>query len=178
MMIRPFDGISPQIASSAFIDSSAVVIGDVHIGEHSSVWPTTVIRGDVNHIRIGQYSNIQDGSILHVTHASARNPGGSPLIVGDHNTIGHRAILHACEIGNDCLVGMGTVIMDNAVVEDFVMIGANTLVPPGKRLESGNLYLGNPCRLVRALSDDEREYLHYSAQHYASLKDRHAAGDG
>ena len=172
-MIRSFENIQPQIAPSAYVDASAEVIGDVHIGEQCSIWPTTVIRGDVNYIRIGDFTNIQDGCVLHVSHASERNPAGYPLIIGRHVTAGHRAILHACTIGDECLIGMGAVVMDNAVVEDRVMIGANSLVPPGKRLESGNLYLGNPCRLARKLSDDEIAYLRYSAEHYARLKDRH-----
>jgi carbonic anhydrase/acetyltransferase-like protein (isoleucine patch superfamily) len=172
-MIRAFEELEPQIAASAWVDASAVVIGDVHIGEECSIWPTAVIRGDVNFIRIDHHSNIQDGSVLHVSHANERNPGGSPLVIGHHVTVGHKVILHGCDIGHDCLIGMGSVIMDDVVVENEVMIGANTLVPPGKRLESGNLYLGNPCRLARKLRPDEIEYLRYSAEHYVRLKNRH-----
>lgn len=172
-MIRPFENISPKIDSSCYIDENADVIGDVEIGPNSSVWPMTVIRGDVNHIRIGSHTNIQDGSILHVTHDSHYNPGGGPLIVGNHVTIGHKALLHACEIGDYCLIGMGAIVMDFSVVEDRVMIGAGSVVPPNKRLESGYLYLGNPCKRVRALSDTELEYLEYSSAHYVRLIQRY-----
>ena len=162
-MIRPFESIQPTIPASSYIDDSADVIGDVEIGEECSVWPMTVIRGDVNFIRIGHHSNIQDGSVLHVSHAGEHNPQGAPLIIGDYVTVGHKVLLHACTVGNDCLVGMGSIVMDNAVIEDQVMIGSGTLVPPAKTLESGYLYLGNPCKRVRKLSEREVEYLRYSA---------------
>lgn len=172
-MIRPFEECSPKIDSSCYIDGNADVIGDVEIGANSSVWPMTVIRGDVNHIRIGNHSNIQDGSVLHVTHDSHYNPGGGPLVIGNHVTVGHKVLLHACEIGDYCLIGMGSIVMDFCVVEDRVMIGAGSVVPPNKRLESGYLYLGNPCKRVRALSEDELEYLAYSSAHYVRLMKRY-----
>jgi len=172
-MIRPFESISPQIADSCYIDPNADVIGDVVIGENSSVWPMSVIRGDVNFIRIGQNTNIQDGSVLHVSHAGEYNPQGAALIIGDNVTVGHKAILHACKIWNDCLIGMGAVIMDDVVVENDVMVGAGSLVTPGKTLKSGHLYLGSPCKRVRKLDAREREYLHYSAEHYVRLKNRY-----
>ena len=172
-MIRRFENTDPQIDASAWVDATAVVIGDVQIAAECSIWPTSVIRGDVNFIRIDHHSNIQDGSVLHVSHANERNPGGSPLVISHHVTVGHKVILHGCEIGHDCLIGMGAVVMDDAVIEPQVMVGANTLVPPGKRLQSGNLYLGNPCRLARKLSAEEIEYLRYSAEHYVRLKNRH-----
>jgi len=133
-------------------DPSAEIIGDVHIGEHSSVWPMSVLRGDVNHIRIGRETNIQDGSVLHVSHAGEFNPEGAPLIIGDRVTVGHKVLLHACRIGNRCLIGMGSILMDDSIIEDQVMVGAGSLLPPGKRLESGHLYLGNPCRRLRELT--------------------------
>ncbi len=172
-MIREFEGIRPAIGDECFIADSAEIIGDVVIGKHSSVWPMSVLRGDVNRIRIGSHTNIQDGSVLHVSHAGEFNPQGAPLIVGDRVTVGHQVLLHACRIGNECLIGMGSIVMDDCIVEDRVMIGAGSLLPPGKRLESGYLYLGNPCRRLRALSDRELEYLAYSAEHYVQLKNRH-----
>lgn len=172
-MIRSFEDIAPCIARHCYIDADAVVIGDVEIGEHCSVWPMTVIRADVNTIRIGHSSNIQDGSVLHVSHAGKYNPQGASLTIGNYVTVGHKALLHACTIGNDCLIGMGSIIMDKVIVEDRVMVGAGTMVPPGKTLESGYLYLGSPCKRVRKLSATELESLRYSAEHYVRLKQRY-----
>ena len=169
-MIREFEGISPTIAGSSYIDPSAIVIGDVVIGENSSVWPLTVIRGDVNIIRIGDNTNIQDGSVLHVSHAGEFNPQGADLHIGDQVSVAHKVLLHGCRIGNQCLIGMGSIVMDNAVVEDRVMIGAGSLVPPGKHLKSGFLYLGNPVRQSRGLTDREFEFLIYLARHYVQVK--------
>ena len=172
-MIRPFEDKLPKISDSCYIDHSAEVIGDVEIGDQSSVWPITTIRGDVNFIRIGHSSNIQDGSVLHVSHAGDYNPKGAPLIIGDYVTVGHKVLLHACTIGNDCLVGMGSIVMDEAIVEDQVIIGAGSLVPPNKVLESGYLYLGNPIKQIRPLKPAEFEFLRYSAEHYVRLKNRY-----
>lgn len=172
-MIRSFESANPKIPISCYIDVSAIVIGDVEIGENSSVWPMSVIRGDVNIVRIGNCTNIQDGSVLHVSHAGDYNPEGAALIIGDYVTVGHKVLLHACRIGNECLIGMGTIIMDDAIIEDQVMIGAGTLVAPGKRLERGYLYHGSPCKKVRKLKDAEYSFLRYSAEHYMRLKDRH-----
>ena len=142
-MIREFEGIFPSIADSAFIDDSAVVIGDVVIGKDSSVWPLTVIRGDVNKIRIGHTTNIQDGSVLHCSHASEFHPSGAVLQIGDQVTVGHKVLLHGCQIGDQCLIGMGSILMDQVIVGAQVMIGSGSLVTSGKVLESGYLYLGN-----------------------------------
>ena len=172
-MIRNFEGISPTIGESSYIDESAVVIGDVVIGNNCSVWPLTVIRGDVNIIRIGNNTNIQDGSVLHISHVSPSNPEGAQLHVGDEVTVGHKVLLHGCRIGNQCLIGMGSIVMDDAVIEDQVMLGSGSLVPPGKRLESGFLYLGSPAKKIRALTDDEKKNLVYSAAHYVSLQQRY-----
>lgn len=172
-MIRPFENIHPQIADSCYVDQNADIIGDVTIGEDSSIWPMTVIRGDVNIIRIGHSSNIQDGSVLHVSHAGDYNPEGAGLFIGDYVTVGHKVLLHACNIGNDCLIGMGSIIMDDTIVEDQVIIGAGTLVPPNKVLKSGHLYLGNPMKEIRPLKDSEFEFLRYSAEHYVRLKNRY-----
>ena len=169
MNVRSHAGLSPRISTDAYIDPASVVIGDVEIGEGSSVWPMTVIRGDIHRIRIGERTSVQDGSVLHVTHAGPFNPDGFPLIIGDDVTIGHKAMLHGCTIGNRILIGMAAIVMDGVVVNDEVIIAAGSLVPPGKVLESGYLYMGNPIRQVRALTDNELKYFQYTAQRYASL---------
>ncbi len=168
-MIRDFADKTPSIASDAWIDPAATVIGDVSIGARASLWPGVVARGDIHRIEIGADSNIQDNSVLHVTHAGRFAPRGHPLTVGRGVTVGHRVILHGCEIGDDCLIGMGAIVMDGARVEPRVVVGAGSLVPGGKRLESGFLYLGSPARRVRALREDEIDYFAYSARHYAEL---------
>ena len=168
-MIRSFKDTIPNIGANTYIDESAVVIGDVEIGANCSVWPLTVIRGDINRIRIGDNTNIQDGSVLHVTHRGEYSPEGAELHIGSQVTIGHKALLHGCRIGNQCLIGMGSIITDNAVVEDQVIIGSGSLVPPGKVLASGYLYLGNPATRKRALTDGEIEYLSYVSDHYILL---------
>jgi carbonic anhydrase/acetyltransferase-like protein (isoleucine patch superfamily) len=175
MGIQQFNGILPKIGHSTYIAESAVVIGDVTIGDNVSIWPTTVVRGDVESITIGDNTNIQDGSILHVTHYGKFTDRGYPLTIGKGVTVGHRAIVHACTIGDYCLVGMGAVIMDDAVLEDYVMLGAGALVPSGKTLTSGHLYVGAPTKLVRALTESEREFLIYSSQHYVDLKNKYLA---
>jgi len=171
--IRDFEKHSPDIDESAFIDESAVVIGNVEIAADVSVWPLAVIRGDINSIKIGTSSNIQDGSVLHVTHDSEYSPGGYSLNIGESVTVGHKVILHACTIGNHCLVGMGATVLDGAVLEDKVMLGANSLVAPNKRLESGYLYVGSPAKKVRLLTEKELTWLDYSAAHYVELKNRY-----
>ncbi|MEQ1559294.1 MAG: gamma carbonic anhydrase family protein [Methyloglobulus sp.] len=173
MSIRKFNNTLPKIGNSVYIDDSAVVIGDVTIGDNVSIWPTTVIRGDVESITIGDDTNVQDGSVLHVTHYGKFTDRGYPLAIGKGVTIGHRAIVHACTIGDYCLIGMGAIIMDGAVIEDYVMLGAGALVPAGKRLESGHLYVGSPAKAVRALKDSEREFLEYSSRHYVELKNKY-----
>ncbi|WP_444757390.1 gamma carbonic anhydrase family protein [Pseudomonas sp. A014] len=175
MAIRTFREHTPKVGPRAFVDRSAVVIGDVQIGEDSSVWPLTVVRGDMHRIRIGARTSVQDGSVLHITHAGPFNPDGFPLIIGDEVTIGHKVMLHGCTLGNRILVGMGSTIMDGAIVEDEVIIGAGSLVPPGKRLESGYLYVGSPVRQARPLNEKERAFFPYSASNYVKLKDQHLA---
>ena len=171
MSVRQFKGISPRIHESTFVDDSAVIIGDVEIGEHSSVWPCAVIRGDVQAIRIGRYTSVQDNATLHVTHDSRYTPGGNALQIGDYVTIAHGAVIHGCTIGNEVLIGMQSAILDRAVVEDGVMIGAGTIVGPGKHLKSGYLYVGSPVRALRELTDDEKTYLRYVAENYGRLKE-------
>tara|TARA_R100001244_G_scaffold11393_8_gene13612 strand:+ start:3117 stop:3659 length:543 start_codon:yes stop_codon:yes gene_type:complete len=171
--IRSYQHFTPQLGERVFVDASAVVLGDVEIGTDSSVWPLVVIRGDMHSIRIGERSSVQDGSVLHITHAGPFNPGGYPLNIGDDVTIGHKVTLHGCSIGNRVLIGMGSIVMDGVVIEDEVVLGAGSLVPPGKRLESGYLYVGSPAKQARALSDKERSYFRYSADNYVRLKDQH-----
>ena len=172
--IRKFENKAPQIAGTAFIDESSVVTGNVVIGEDSSVWPCCSIRGDINSIIIGDRTNIQDGSILHVTHDSEFAPGGFSLSVGDDVTVGHNVVLHACTVEDLCLIGMGSIVLDGAVVESGAMIGAGSLVSPNKVVEGGHMWLGRPARKVRPLTEKEKEFLQYSARHYVSLKNRHA----
>lgn len=170
MSIRAFNRVNPTIANTAYIDESAVLVGDIVIDQDSSIWPLVAARGDVNYITIGQRTNIQDGTILHVTRQSPTNPDGYPLIIGDDVTIGHKAMLHGCYVGNRVLVGMGAIILDGAIVADDVMVGAGTLVPPGKKLESGHLYIGSPAKKARPLTDAETKFLKQSADNYVALK--------
>jgi len=176
MALRPFSGTHPTVGQRVYIDATAVVIGRVTLGDDASLWPCVVARGDVNSISVGARSNIQDLTMLHVTHDGPYSPGGFPLSIGADVTVGHKCLLHACTIGDRCLIGMGAIVMDGAVVEDDVLLGAGSLVSPGKRLESGFLYRGSPAQKVRPLTDAEREMLRYSAAHYVRLKDRYLAG--
>ncbi len=171
--IRAYQGKQPRPAASAWIDPTALVVGDVEIGEGSSIWPMAVIRGDVHYIRIGAETNIQDGSILHVSHDSRFLPGGAPLIIHDRVTIGHQVVLHGCEIHDCCLVGIGSRILDRAVVQPKTLLGAGSLVPPRQVLEGGYLWLGSPVTRIRPLTDEELEYLEYSALHYVRLANNH-----
>ncbi len=173
MNVRTFQGMTPKLGERVFVDPSAVVLGDVELGDDVSVWPLTVIRGDMHRIRVGARTSVQDGSVLHITHASDYNPGGYPLLIGSDVTIGHQAMLHGCTIGDRVLIGMGAMVMDGAVVEDEVIIGAGSLVPPGKTLESGYLYVGRPVKQVRALTEKEISFFTYTAGNYVKLKDQH-----
>ena len=173
MTIRNFENKHPNIHPTAFVDDTALVLGDVKIGENCSIWPMTVIRGDVNTIQIGNNTNIQDNSVLHVTHDGPYNPGGFDLKVGNNVTVGHRVILHGCHVADSCLIGMGTTIMDGVIIESHNLIGAGSLVTPNKHLESGYLWMGSPIRRVRKLTDEERESIEYSALNYVELKNRH-----
>lgn len=171
--IRKYLEHTPNIAKSAFIDPSAVIIGRVTIGKNSSVWCNTVARGDVAEIKVGNNSNIQDLTMLHVTHYNEGKSDETPLIIGDNVTVGHSCCLHACTIKNNVLVGMSSTILDNAIIEDNVMIGAGSLVPPNKILESGYLYLGSPVKQIRKLTDAEIKHLEYSATHYVKIANNH-----
>lgn len=168
--IRPYKGILPTLGSDIYIDSSAVLVGDITLSDDVSIWPLVAARGDVNTITIGARTNIQDGSVLHVTRKSANNPNGNPLIIGDDVTIGHKCMLHGCSLGNRILVGMGAIIMDGVVIEDDVFVGAGSLVPPNKTLLSGYLYVGNPVKQVRPLKESETAFLKQSAINYIELK--------
>ncbi|MBD3585844.1 gamma carbonic anhydrase family protein [Salinimonas sp. HHU 13199] len=174
-ILSAFKGITPVVDASSYIADSVRLVGDIAIGKDSSVWHMVAGRGDVNYIRIGERTNIQDGTILHVTRRSSNLPEGLPLIIGDDVTVGHKCMLHGCTLGNRILVGMGAIIMDGAVVEDDVFIGAGTLVPPNKTLESGYLYVGNPMQKKRPLKEEEIAFLKRSAINYVELKNDYLA---
>lgn len=176
--IKNYRGITPSIADKVYIDNSSILIGDITIAKDASIWPLVAARGDVNHIIIGERTNIQDGSVLHVTRKSEHNPTGNPLLIGDDVTVGHLCMLHGCTLGNRVLVGMGSIIMDGAIVEDDVFIGAGTVVPPNKILKSGYLYVGNPMKQARPLKDSEAKFLKQSAINYVELKNDYLAEEG
>ena len=172
--VRSFQGVSPVLGEGTYVDEAATVIGDVVLGDDVSIWPGTVVRGDVNYIRIGARTNVQDGSIIHVTHDGPYGkPGGFATVIGEDVTIGHAAVIHACVIEDACLIGMGATILDGATIKKNGFVGAGAVIPPGKTVESGELWLGNPARCVRKLSEKEIEHLYYSAQHYVRLKDKY-----
>ena len=173
MPIRTFNQHTPQLGNNVWVDPSAVIIGDVVLGDDCSVWPMAVIRGDMHSIRIGKGCSIQDGSVLHITHAGPFTGAGHPLLLGDWVTVGHQALLHGCQIGNQVLIGMSATVMDGAVIEDQVILGAGSLVPPNKRLVSGFLYVGNPVLQVRPLTDQEQSYFSYTANNYIALKNQY-----
>lgn len=176
MTVRTFENITPKIASSAYVDDTALVLGDVTLAADVSLWPQVVARGDVNSIEVGARTNIQDGTILHVSHDSEFDPGGFPLRIGADITVGHQAVLHGCTIEDRCLIGIAATIMDGAIVRSGSIVGAGSLVPPGHDLEGGYLWLGTPARKVRPLRDKEIGFLEYSAKHYVELKNRHMPG--
>ncbi|MEI7456303.1 MAG: gamma carbonic anhydrase family protein [Nitrosomonadales bacterium] len=176
MTISAYLETSPLVGSRVYLHPSCQVIGEVTIGEDSSIWCNTVLRGDVNRIVIGRGSNVQDLTMGHVSHKTADKPEGSPLIIGDYVTVGHAVILHGCTIGNECLIGMGSIVMDDVVIPDRVMIGAGSLVSPGKVLESGMLYMGRPAKAVRVLTEVELAHLRHSAEHYIQVKDHYLTG--
>ncbi|MEY3006151.1 MAG: hypothetical protein RI942_493 [Pseudomonadota bacterium] len=176
--VRNFKQWTPKLGARVFVDNSAVVLGDVELGDDVSVWPQVSIRGDMHKIKVGARTSVQDNSVLHITHAGPFNPNGWPLLIGDDVTIGHSVTLHGCTVGNRVLIGMGAIVMDGAIVEDEVVIAAGSLVTPGKRLESGFMYAGSPAKQVRPLKDKERAFFTYSANNYVKLKEEHAAEYG
>lgn len=177
MSITAYLGVLPSLGADVYAHPSSQIVGDVSIAEDCSIWCNAVLRGDVNRIVIGRGSNIQDLSMGHVTHKTSDRPEGAPLLIGDYVTVGHSVVLHGCRIGNECLIGMGSIILDDAVIPDHVMIGAGSLVPQGKTLESGMLYMGRPAKAVRALTPEEIARLRYSAEHYIHLKNDYLAAD-
>ncbi|MEM9354012.1 MAG: gamma carbonic anhydrase family protein [Planctomycetota bacterium] len=173
--IRTYRGVTPTLGERVYVDPTAVVLGDVVLGDDVSVWPGAVIRGDMHRIRVGARSNVQDNAVLHITHAGQFNPDGFPLTIGEDVVIGHSAVVHGCTVGDRVLIGIGAIVNDGAVVEDEVLVGAGTLVPPGKRLASGYVYVGNPCKQARLVTDREREFFRYSPGNYVRLKDTYLA---
>jgi carbonic anhydrase/acetyltransferase-like protein (isoleucine patch superfamily) len=178
MPLSTYLDAAPDLGERVYLHPSAQVIGNVRLGADTSVWCNAVLRGDVNDITIGRCSNVQDLTMGHVSHRTPAKPQGSPLVIGDYVTIGHAVILHGCRIGSECLIGMGSIVMDDVVVQDRVMLGAGSLVAPGKTLESGFLYMGRPAVKVRPLSAEEIAYLRYSAEHYVRVKDNYLNAEG
>lgn len=176
-VIESFANIHPKCEQGVYIHSSACVIGDVVLGVDVSVWPLATVRGDVHSIRIGEQSNVQDNAVLHCTHDGIYSPGGAALTIGAQVTVGHSAVLHGATIGNQVLIGIGAVVLDYAVVPDEVMLGAHTLVPPKIILESGYLYVGSPAKKHRRLTDKEKAFLRYSAEHYVRLKNKYRTSE-
>jgi len=174
-VIRSFNKISPQIANKVFIDPFSTVIGDVRLADDVSIWPMCVLRGDVNHITVGARTNIQDGSVLHVARKGEATVNGYSLNIGEDVTVGHKAMLHACQIGDRVLIGMGAIVLDNACIESDVILAAGSLVPPNKVLASGYLYVGSPAKAARPLTEAEFAFLKRSASHYVKLKDEYIA---
>ena len=177
MTVRAYLQHFPQLGERVYVDEAAVVIGKVVLADDVSIWPCAVLRGDVNHIHIGKRSNVQDGSVLHVTGGNSNQPAGSPLIIGEDVTIGHKVTLHGCTIGNRVLVGMGAIVLDDTIIEDEVIIGAGSLVPPRKRLSSGFLYMGSPAKAVRELTEQEKAFLTQSAQNYMTVAAHYQPAD-
>lgn len=174
MTIRPYLEHTPALGARVYVDPAASVIGDVELGDDVSIWPGCVVRGDVNSIRIGARTNVQDGTIVHVTHEGPfTRPGGYPTAIANDVTIGHGAVIHACTLEAFCLVGMGAIVLDGATVQPYGFVGAGAVVAPGKTVGEAELWLGNPARRVRKLGEREIEQLRYSAQHYVRLKDQY-----
>ena len=165
LMILSYKGIEPKIADSAFIETSAQIIGDVVIGEHSSVWFNCVIRGDVHHIRIGQNTNIQDGTIIHVTN------GLYPTIVGNYVTVGHGVILHGCTIRDRSLVGIGAIVLDDAVIGEESFVAAGSLVTPGTIIPPRSMVMGSPARVRREVTDQEIARIDMHWKNYIEYKE-------
>lgn len=175
---RSFRGATPSLGTRVYIAATATVLGDVVLGNDVSVWPGASVRGDMHSIRVGSRSNVQDNVVLHITHPSDFNPGGFPLEIGEDVVIGHSAVVHGCKVGNRVLIGIGAIVNDGAVIDDEVMVGAGCVVPPGKHLETGFVYVGNPCRQLRPITEQERKFFTYSPAHYVELKNEYLAHEG
>ncbi len=169
-MYLPFEGILPKVHPTAWIAETAVLIGDVEVGEESSIWYGCVLRGDVMPVRVGRRTNIQDGSILHV------EGGQYPCILGDDVSVGHMAIVHGCEVGDGALIAMGAIVLNNVKVGAGAVVGAGALVPEGKVIPPGTLWVGTPARFVRELQEEERERFRMTSVHYCELKNRYRNG--
>ena len=166
-MIRSFQGTVPKIAPTAYIDPAAVIIGDVTIGERSSVWPNAVLRGDVNRITIGEETNVQDGSVLHVEYALHE------LILGNRVTVGHSVVLHGCTVEDDSLIGIGAIVLNGALIGEGSVIAAGALVPEGMQIPPGSLAMGVPAKVRRTVTPEERERFRLNAQHYVELREKY-----
>lgn len=173
--LRSYRGITPTLGQRVYVDPAASVIGRVALGDDASIWPGAVLRGDVHFIRVGARSNVQDGAVVHVTHDGPYSPGGFPTLIGAGVTVGHAAVIHACTIEDHCLIGMHATVLDGALVKQYGFVGAGSLIAPGKVVGERELWLGNPAKFVRRLSDRQIEQLHYSADHYVRLKDEYLA---
>jgi carbonic anhydrase/acetyltransferase-like protein (isoleucine patch superfamily) len=173
LSIRSFNGHRPQLGARVYVDPQAMILGQISLGDDVSIWPFVAARGDVHRIEIGARSNIQDNTVLHVTHDGRYTAGGQPLIIGADVTVGHGAVLHACTVADAVLIGMGAVVLDKAVIGKHSLIAAGSVVSPGKVVEEGSLWMGNPARFVRKLNEREIESLYYSAQNYIALKDQY-----
>lgn len=165
-MIKGYQGIEPKIDETAFIAESVDVIGQVTIGKNANIWYGSVLRADDNYITVGENTNIQDGSVVHISE-------GYPTVIGNNVTIGHKAIIHGCEIGDNTLIGMGSIVLDGAKVGEFTLLGAGSLVPPGKEIPSGVLAMGSPAKVIRELSEQENENLTKAALKYVKLANNH-----
>jgi len=169
--IRAYAGKRPELGRGVFLAETCAVIGDVVIGEESSIWYGTVVRGDVMPIRIGARTSIQDNSVIHVTSDF------SGTIIGNDCTVGHNAIIHACTVEDDCLIGMGAILLDGAVIGRGSLVGAGALVTPGTVIPPGSLVVGSPAKVKRPINDKEREQITYGAHHYVELTRRYLAGE-
>lgn len=166
-MIRPFQGKLPKVHETVFIAESAEVIGDVEIGEHSSVWFQTVVRGDVNYIRIGRHTNVQDGTVIHV------DSGGFPVEIGDHVTLGHAVRLHGARVASHCLIAIGAIVLNGVVMEEESIVAAGSLVAPGTHIPRRTLMMGAPAKPRRTLTDEDLALIHRPTNNYVRLKDRY-----
>lgn len=170
-IIRKFAGKKPKIGEGCFLAETSVLIGDLELGNRSSVWYGAVIRADVHYVRIGEDVSVQDNTVIHVTS------GQHPTVVGDRVTIGHSVVLHGCTVGDDCLIGMGAIIMDRAIIGANCVVGAGALVTPGTEIPEGHLALGSPAKVSRKLTDDELRWISTSSEHYVDLAAQYLAQD-
>ena len=176
-VLRAYKEFFPVIGDLVYIDPFSSIIGAVELADDVSIWPMCVLRGDVNSIKVGKRTNIQDGSVLHVARKGEASIDGYSLIIGEDVTVGHKAMLHACQIGDRVLIGMGAIVLDNARIDDDVILAAGALVPPNKHLKSGYLYIGSPAKAARKLTTDEFAFLKRSASYYVKLKNEYITQD-